>query len=91
MSTMISSSYTTHHRQLLFEGELEARKHTLRNIKSSGLSATQSWTAVHLPMPPLAAKRVHLASSEPSIAVVIVVENQKEMQAEQEREAWAVG
>jgi hypothetical protein len=41
---------------------------TCRNIRSSGSLATQSLTAVHFPIPPLAAKRDHLASSEGSMA-----------------------
>ena len=35
-------------------------------MRSSGLSATQSQVAVHFPIPPLAANRVHLASSDAS-------------------------
>ena len=36
---------------------------TLRNMRSSGCFATQSWRAVHFPMPPFAAKRVQRESS----------------------------
>lgn len=36
---------------------------TFMNIKSSACSAMQSCSAVHFPIPPFAAKRVHLPSS----------------------------
>lgn len=39
------------------------RVRTLRNMRSSGCFATQSWRAVHFPMPPFAAKRVQRESS----------------------------
>ena len=41
----------------------EGRVRTLRNMRSSGCFATQSWRAVHFPMPPFAAKRVQRESS----------------------------
>lgn len=37
-------------------------------MRSSGFCATQSRVAVHLPIPPLTANLLHLASSEASIA-----------------------
>ena len=37
--------------------------HTFKNMRSSDDWATQSWTAVHFPMPPLAANLVQRASS----------------------------
>ena len=39
------------------------RGHTFKNMRSSDDWATQSWTAVHFPMPPLAANLVQRASS----------------------------
>lgn len=43
---------------------------TVRNMRSSGFSATQSVNAVHLPIPPLAAKRVHRPRAFASITVI---------------------
>lgn len=42
----------------------------VRNMRSSGFSATQSVNAVHLPIPPLAAKRVHRPRAFASITVI---------------------
>ena len=44
---------------------------TFKNMRSSGCSAIQSCSAVHFPMPPLAAKRVHLPSSLASMVFVV--------------------
>ena len=65
--TVISSSYRSAMRNL---HEIEpVALLTLRNIRSSELSATQSAVAMHFPIPPFAANRVHLASSAASIPI----------------------
>ncbi|KIM87392.1 hypothetical protein PILCRDRAFT_275636 [Piloderma croceum F 1598] len=63
MSTVTSSSYPINYTQPKSLSSKRQPKPTLRNIKSSARSATQSWVAVHLPIPPFPANCVQRASS----------------------------